>query len=127
MTPEVEEAVREIGAAFPDRRLEQIGDGQGGAIVIVHDVRIDGTRYSQSATWVGFHITHTYPYADVYPHFVRHDLSRRDGKPLGEGTSIGSFQNQPAVQISRRSNRHNPATDTALLKLCKVLRWLNSR
>ena len=92
MTPEVEEAVREIGAAFPGSRLEQVEDGQGGAIVTIHEVPIDGSRYSQSDTWVGFHITHTYPYADVYPHFVRHDLSRRDGKPLGDGTSIGSFQ-----------------------------------
>ena len=127
MTPEVQAAIQEIIEAFPAGRLEQVEDGQGGAIVTVHDIPVDGGKYQQPNTWVGFHITHTYPYADVYPHFVRHDLSRCDGKPLGEGTSLGSFRNQPAIQISRRSNRHDPTTDTALLKLCKVMRWLNSR
>jgi hypothetical protein len=127
MTPEVQGAIQEINQAFPGSSLEHVEDGQGGAIVTLHDVRLDGPQYQQESTWIGFHITHTYPYADVYPHFVRHDLSRGDGKPLGEGTSLGSFRNQPAIQISRRSNRHDPATHTALLKLCKVLRWLNSR
>lgn len=127
MTPEVQGAIQEIIEAFPAGRLEHVEDGQGGAIVTVHEIAVDGGRYQQTNTWVGFHITHTYPYADVYPHFVRHDLSRCDGKALGDGTSLGSFRNQPAIQISRRSNRHDPTTDTALLKLCKVLRWLNSR
>jgi|SRR5580700_2436144 len=127
MTAEVQGAIQEIIQAFPGCRLEPVEDGQGGAVVMLHDVLIDGPLYQQANTWVGFQITHTYPYADVYPHFVRHDLSRRDGKPLGDGTSLGSFRNQPAIQISRRSNRHDPVTDTALLKLCKVLRWLNSR
>jgi hypothetical protein len=127
MTPEVEGAIQEIIEAFPDGRVDRVDDGQGGAVVTVHDAPLDAGRYQQTNTWVSFHISHTYPYADVYPHFVRHDLSRRDGKPLGDGTSLGTFRNQPAIQISRRSNRHNPATDSALLKLFKVLRWLNSR
>jgi hypothetical protein len=128
MTPEVQAAIQEIAQTFPLCGLEAVEDGQGGAVVTLHEVPFEApSLYQQANTWVGFQITHTYPYADVYPHFVRHDLGRRDGKPLGEGTSIGSFRNQPAVQISRRSNRHDPTTDTALLKLCKVLRWLNSR
>ena len=127
MTPEVQEAVKEISEAYPNCRLDSVEDGQGGAIVTVQDVPIEGSLYEQTHTWVGFHITHTYPYADVYPHFVRHDLSRRDGKPLGEGTSIGTFQKVPAVQISRRTNKLDPTSHTALLKLCKVLRWLTSR
>lgn len=125
MTPEVEEAIREIAAAFPKCPLESADDGQGGAFVTLKDVPITGP-YEQPASWFGFHITHTYPYADVYPHFVRHDLSRRDKKPLGAALSVGTFQNQPAIQISRRSKRLNAATDTALLKLQKVLKWLIS-
>lgn len=126
MTPEVEEAVREIAHAYPTCGLEAIEDGQGGAFVIVRDLPIDD-RYLQNNSWCGFHVTHTYPYSDVYPHFVRHDLARRDGKPLGAATTTGSFRGQPAIQISRRANRHNAETDTALLKLQKVLQWLNSR
>lgn len=38
-----------------------------------------------------------------------------------------AFEDRPAVQISRRSNRLNPATDTAVIKLHKVLAWLRSR
>ena len=126
MTPEVRTAIQEIAQAFPRCRLESSDDGQGGAFVTFYDVPLAGP-YQQVDTWVGFQLTHTYPYADVYPHFVRYDLSRHDGKPLGDGTSMGNFRGQPAIQVSRRANRHNPVTDTALLKLFKVLRWLNSR
>ena len=127
MTPEIKAALAEIAAAFKECRLDAVEDGQGGALVSLHGVGLDGSQYSQVDTFVGFQITHTYPYADVYPHFVRHDLSRSDGKALGDGMSIGSFRDQPAVQISRRSNKHDPGADTALLKLVKVLRWLKSR
>jgi hypothetical protein len=127
MTPEITGAVDEVGRSFPGGRVEAIDDGQGGAFVTVHDVPLTGGPYEQDATWVGFHVTHTYPYCDVYPHFVRPDLSRRDKSPLGAGTSLGTFRDRQAIQVSRRSNRHNPATDTAALKLLKVLRWLMSR
>ena len=121
MTPEVGEAIREIAEAYPMSDLETADDGQGGAFVTVKRVPVEGP-YVQNTTWFGFHITHTYPYADVYPHFVRHDLLRWDGKPLGDATSMGSFRNQSAIQLSRRANRHNAATDTALLKVQKVLK-----
>ena len=127
MTPEVRSALDQIAEAFAGCRLDAVEDGQGGALVTLHDVPLGGGPFQQPDTWVGFHITHTYPYADIYPHFVRHDLSRSDGRALGQGMSIGSYRNQPAVQVSRRSNRQDPTTDTALLKLCKVLRWLESR
>jgi hypothetical protein len=126
MTPEVKGAIEEIATGYPNCHLEVLEDGQGGALITVRDVPLGGP-YQQTETWVGFHITHTYPYADVYPHFVRHDLSRRDGKPIGEGTSIGNFRGTEAIQISRRANHHDPSTDTAMLKLLKVLRWLESR
>ena len=127
MKAEVETAVREIEASFEGCAVTAKDDGDGGAIVVVRDVSLQDSPYEQEDTWFGFHITHTYPYADVYPHFVRADLKRKDGKPLGEGTSLGTFQGDSAVQVSRKCNRHNPATDTAVLKLQKVLRWLKSR
>jgi hypothetical protein len=126
MTPEVQEAIDEIAQAYAACALEIVEDGQGGALVTLNDVSLGGP-YQQSSSWIGFHITHTYPYSDVYPHFVRHDLSRSDGKPLGAATSIGSFRGGPAIQLSRSAKRHNAETDTALLKLQKVLQWLNTR
>lgn len=85
-----------------------------------------GPPYAQADTWIGFQITFQYPYADVYPHFTRPDLTRLDGRALGEGFGTAQFRNQPAIQISRRSNKLNPATDTATLKLLKVLQWLRT-
>ena len=63
----------------------------------------------------------------MYPHFVRSDLQRKDGRPLGEAVTGGhTFLGRSALQLSRRSNRLNPAVDTALLKLMKVLQWLST-
>ena len=124
VTQEVRMAVAEIAAVYPHVSLKP--DGVGGAHVVVEGMKL-APIYGQRETWVGFHITYAYPQADVYPHFVRGDLYRVDGAALGEGTSTGhSFSDRAAVQLSRRSNRLNPAVDTALLKLQKVIRWLNS-
>ena len=126
VTPEVGQAINEIATAFSDATVSAEADGEGGAYVVVRNVALVPI-YRQRETWVGFRITYTYPHADVYPHFVRGDLCRADGNPLGAGTSPQPFRDCSAIQLSRRSNRLDPATDTALLKLQKVLRWLNDR
>jgi hypothetical protein len=125
--PAVLKAIEEIQSCFPDCQVEIYPDGSGGAFVIIRGISL-APPYAQTDTWMGFQITFQYPYADVYPHFTRPDLSRKDGKPLGEGFGTpAQFRGQPAVQISRRSNKLNPATDTASLKLQKVLQWMKKR
>ena len=126
MLAKVEEAVQQIREAFPDNLVTAREDGSGGAQVMIDGIPL-GPPYVASTTWMAFAITCQYPYADVYPHFVRGDLQRGDGKPLGEGMSLTAYLGQPAIQLSRRSNRLNPATDTALRKLEKVLFWLRTR
>lgn len=126
MTPEVAEAIDEIRASFPEATVSIREDGEGGAFVILDPVD-PGANYLQRETWIGFRITFQYPYADVYPHFVGGDLARSDGAPLGDGMSATSFEGRPAIQISRRSNRIDATTDTAVIKLLKVLKWLASR
>lgn len=126
ITPEVLRALEEIKSNFPECTQVIREDGEGGAYTILEDVPL-GSPYNQSTTWVGFRITFQYPYSDVYPHFVRGDLSRIDGKGLGEATSVGMFENRAAIQLSRKSNKLNPAVDTASLKLLKVLQWLKAR
>jgi hypothetical protein len=126
LKPEVAGAIEEIRATFDGCRIEVREDGEGGAFVIAEPLD-PGPSYAQRETWVGFHITFQYPYSDVYPHFVRGDLSRADGAPLGAGTSITSFEGRQAVQLSRRSNHIDPAVDTAALKLWKVVDWLQRR
>jgi hypothetical protein len=126
VTPEVSKAIDAVRAAFPDTDVSVREEPDGGAVVFVEPVD-PGEQYVQRRTWIGFRITFQYPYSDVYPHFVRGDLTRADGQPLGEGTSATAFENRSAVQLSRKSNRHNATTDTAVIKLHKVLLWLRSR
>lgn len=127
IAPAVTEGIEELRGTFESAAVSVKPDDEGGAYVRVDPVD-PGPPYAQRVTWIGFRITAQYPYADVYPLFVRHDLSRVDGQPLGESMSPNaSFDGQPAVQVSRRSNHLNPATDTAALKLLKVLSWMAYR
>jgi hypothetical protein len=123
--PQIEKAIIEVRSSFPDCRVEVEPDGAGGAYVTVHDVPL-GPPYAQAKIWVGFQITFQYPYADVYPHFTCAELARTDGRSLGEGLGNASWHGRPATQLSRRSNKLNPATDTAALKLLKVMQWLRT-
>ena len=126
MNPEVADAIEKIRATVQPSLVTVREDGEGGAFVIVEGTD-PGPLYEQPDTWIGFRITFQYPYSDVYPHYVRGDLTRRDQQPLGEGTSPATFEGRPAIQLSRRSNHLNPATDTAVIKLLKVLTWLRTR
>jgi len=126
LTSKVSEAVEQIRTNFPESVLLAREDGQGGATVRIEAMPL-GSPYVQPETWVGFRVTFQYPYADVYPHFVRPDLARLDGRALGEAITPSTFDGQPALQLSRRSNQLNPATDTALIKLLKVMDWLRRR
>lgn len=130
LTAPVEKAIAELRLAFPDAQLDVREDGSGGAYVLLEPVD-PGPMYVQRETWVGFHIVFNYPYADVYPHFVRPDLTRVDGRPvMNPGMGIQSvtwpaWDDRAALQLSRRSNRLNPRTDTATTKLMKVVGWLS--
>ena len=126
MKPEVQKAIDEIKAVHTDAPLTIREDGEGGAYVIIEEID-PGPTYQQRVTWIGFRITFQYPYSDTYPHYVRGDLARVDGQALGEAMSPTTFEGRPAIQISRRSNHINPRTDTALIKLQKVLTWLATR
>jgi len=140
MTPDVQEAIDEIKQHYRGLNVLVGPDKDGGACVIVEGVAL-GPPYAQPNSWIGFHITHACPYADVYPHFVRHDLSRTDRNALGEAITPGhqfpqpgvvvgdTLPSHPAIQISRRANKREPNSDleTPLLKTLKVLRWLMSR
>lgn len=127
MTPEVAQAIEELRAAFPGSRVDVTPEPQGGAYVVVADQEY-GAQYQPERGWVGFLITFQYPHADVYPHFVAGGLKRKDNHSLGEGlsgpTTWPGCPGEQVVQISRRSNRLNPAVDTAAMKLAKVLEWM---
>src|SRR5690348_655405 len=106
MGPDVARAVEEVRLAYPGNAVTATPDGDGGAWVVVEGLPL-GDTYCVPSTWVGFRIAFQYPYADVYPHFVRADLARANGMPLGDGMTPGvfPFDARQAIQISRRSNR----------------------
>jgi hypothetical protein len=125
--PAVSKAIDEVRDLFVGLRVEVGPDGQGGAYVVIHGVSA-GDLYLQMETWLGFHITYLYPASDVYPHYVRPDLARRDGTSFGPGFGPGSwpFVGGTVMQLSRRSNRRDANRDTAALKAMRVIDWLRN-
>lgn len=119
-------AVEAIRGAFSGHNVAAEPEEQGGVYVTLADVEI-GELYVPSKSWIGFLITFQYPDADVYPHFIDANVRRRDGNPHAEGVSGPTdWHGRSSLQLSRKSNRWNPATDTALLKLNKVLEWIRT-
>ncbi len=130
LKPQVEYAIEQIKAYFPEASVTTKDDGQGGAHVLVDPVDL-GEQYTPETrvTWIGFHVSFQYPIADVYPHHVRPDLKRQDGGALGEGMSVSRFKgfDRESVQLSRRTKEIDWRRHTALLKLQKVIEWARSR
>jgi hypothetical protein len=129
LTPDVRAAIEELDAAFAEHEIRVRCDNDGGAWVVVEDVDL-GPGFAPGRTWVGFPISFQYPRAHVYPHYVRPDLARADGRPFAPPIHVGQSMppdNEPAIMISRASHRWDPTRDTAALKLTRVLDWLGSQ
>ena len=126
MKPEVEQAVGELRRCFSDAEVLARATDDGGAVVAIDPIDL-GPVYTPQQTWIKFVITFQYPYADVYPLFVRRDVVRADGQPHGDGFAESSFAGEPALQLSRSSKRLDPAIHTAALKVMKVIQWLKAQ
>lgn len=128
LADEVKQSVTEVREAFPDADVEVATDGQGGAWVTVADVDL-GPAWVPTASWLGFHILHNYPYSDVYPHFVDGDAQLAAGGLPKQAVTPCTYavDQRPALQVSRRSNRWDPNLDTAALKALKVIDWLQQQ
>lgn len=126
MNANVEQAVRSLREAFPHAALAVEEDGAGGAYVRIEPVEL-GPRFVPRETWVGAHLPPQLPYADVYPIFIGSDVARADGVAFSAPITAGhSFRGAQALQISRRTNRLDPALQTPALKFQKVLHWLRN-
>lgn len=124
MTQEVNEAISQIADAYGESNIQVDEDGQGGAYVVVNNIFL-GHEFYPSVIWCGFYITFAYPVADVYPHFINNDLNRGDGRPFSTALQRNQiWRERTAIQISRRSNNLNPAVDTALVKLEKIIKFI---
>ena len=121
-----EVAIRELVDQFPDAEVQMVEDA-GGVWVTLAPVDL-GPNWKPRSTWLGFHIPNTYPYADVYPHFVGADVVRSDTNGHIEAVSPNASCNgTPAVQLSRRSNRWSPTADTAALKARRIIDWMRAQ
>lgn len=127
MNSEVRKALDELTATHPDLAVTHEDDGQGGAWVKVDDVYI-GAQYEPETTWIAFQINYLCPDVDVYPHFVRPDLQRKDGQRLGDAFQSRPYgpKGVPAIQVSRRTNAHTPL-NTPVIKLGKVIDWMREQ
>ncbi len=132
MKPQVEIAVAAIRDHYATLRMEVFESPCGGAYVLIHGIPL-GSPYAQATTWIGFFITNACPFADTYPFYVRHDLSRQDRAalklPLHVNNSwapqLPGFAARPAVMVSRRQNHtHCWGRETPLLKLQTVIAWM---
>lgn len=125
-TPGVAKAIRELEEAFPDSEVSWRADTHGGAFVTLKDVPLNREIFVQRVTWVGFRIGFQYPAAEVYPHHVRPDLERKDGRAItGKGLHTNkSFEGRTSLMLSRVSKRRDVRDDTAVTKLRRVLAWL---
>jgi hypothetical protein len=136
--PGVDTALTELREGSPGDGPQHQEDGAGGAFVLVEGLFI-GDCFSPTTSWIGFHITWSHPEADVYPHFIDAGVTYTGGGPapnqhpdgdlptsLSRGQTAPGF-GHPAIQVSRRSTRWNPDTDTALHKLLRVLEFLRAR
>lgn len=120
------QAVDELVATFSETRVVVTPD-PGGVWVEISEVALGG-RWTPGSTWLGFHIASTYPYADVYPHFIDGSCLLATGGLPQAVSPNASFppRNEPCLQISRRSNRWDPARDSAAIKALKVIDWLRA-
>ena len=127
MKPAVEQALNELAEGLPDAAVAHLQDGDGGAFIIVDPVDL-GPRYEPRATWIGFHLTHIHPEADIYPHhidaavrYVGPRETKGDGLPGSMGRSQMPGFDRESIQISLRTRSLDPATYTALYKLHRVI------
>lgn len=124
--PAVEEAIKDLRQAFPKATVSPTEDGQGGAHVLIESVPLDPQVFVQKETWVGFDLNFQLPYADVYPIYVRADLTRQDGRELTDRPfhPNKSYQGRSSLMLSRSSNNRDPELDKPYLKVLRVLEWL---
>ena len=124
MKVEVSTAIEELKRQFGTATFVVREDGEGGAYVIIDRCEL-GPKFQPSATWVGFHITAQYPYADIYPVFIGADVKRADGVPFQAPVTAGhKFEDRPAIQISRRNAAAQAGSQKATAKVLKVLDYL---
>ncbi len=126
MKTEVTNAISELKNQFSDASFVIREDCSGGAYVRIESVKLD-QKYDPPSTWIGFHISAQYPYADIYPIFIDGNVARVDGKVFDNPVTTGhQFEGKTAIQISRRSNFAQNGSQRAVTKILKILNFMEN-
>lgn len=126
----VDEAIRDLRDHFGDTSVTVLCGDVGGTWVRIDNVALGGV-WTQPTTFVIVHLATTLPFADIYPVFVRSDLTRADGRalqtPVTPGHQAGPAGAQvAAVQVSRKT-RGDASRQSAGQKVTKVIEWLRAQ
>jgi hypothetical protein len=126
----VDVALESLQSAFGSSAVCALHRDANGAWVRIEDVPL-GPGFAQPTTFVIVHLSETLPFADIYPIFVRPDLSRLDGQPFAPPVTYGHTAGPPdktvaVAQLSRRT-RGDASQQTAAGKVTKVLNWLRGQ
>jgi len=123
----VQKAIAELMERFGEASVTFEPDGHGGARVTVARVPLPA-GLDRGETWVGFMIPYDYDDVQVYGHHFPAELRCAGGGELsGSGFGQGQWNGTASLVISRSSNCWRKGTDTALLKLLKVVEFLDQR
>jgi hypothetical protein len=124
-------AIENLQSTFTTWEFVTCPDGQGGLWVEAKEVAL-GSPYAQEATFLAFLLPFGLPGVDIYPMFVRPDLSRLDGGALGPVFQItamswpGEAEPRPVTQVSRIT-KGDFAAQTAAQKVTKVIGWMKTQ
>lgn len=124
MRGDVSSGIEELKRQFEDSVVTAREDGQGGAYVLIDPVTL-GPSYTPPTTWIGFHIPAQYPYADIYPVFIGEEIARSDGTLFQPPVTRGhTFEERPAIQVSRRNAAAQNGLQKVPAKILKILDFL---
>lgn len=124
MKLDVSNAIEELKRQFSSCVVNARDDAQGGAYLLIEGIPL-GARFRPSTTWMGFHIPAQYPYADIYPVFIGAEVRRADGVAFTAPVTSGhTFEQRPAIQVSRRSSTAQNGLQKATAKVLKILDFL---
>ena len=126
LSEELRSAISELEATFGAGNMTVVS-AIGGVWVEIAGIDL-GPRWNPRATWLAFHVASTYPYADIYPLFIDSACELAGGglPPAVSANATIPTRERVCLQISRKSNRWDPARDTAAAKVIKVIDWLRS-
>lgn len=127
VTAAVAVAVDGVRRAFSDTTVHAWPDAKGGAFVVIDTAELS-PALAPSSSWLGFLISYLHPETDCYPHYVRPDLHRVDGRALQAPFHNGqTFDGLQAVMVSRRSPGRDPRLDTPARKTLSVLQFIRDQ